>query len=195
MDREATKEIKIGNKVIGGGNPVLIQSMTNTKTEDVSATVEQIQKLEGAGCDIIRCAVPDMEAHCAHIAAQQRDAGRHCSLSATKQQGQIRENKIYHHAQRLTGAHFYFLLQSSPMGQRTIPPLSGEQNPRALGFHGHSHQRIHAREIIPRTLSDKLKRDLCEVSFFISGDIIYVSNNVVSEKEDISVAETSSPHA
>ncbi len=62
MDREATKEIKIGNKVIGGGNPVLIQSMTNTKTEDVSATVEQIQKLEGAGCDIIRCAVPDMEA-------------------------------------------------------------------------------------------------------------------------------------
>ena len=62
MAREATKEIKIGNKVIGGGNPVLIQSMTNTKTEDVSATVEQIQKLEGAGCDIIRCAVPDMEA-------------------------------------------------------------------------------------------------------------------------------------
>lgn len=62
MDREATKEIKIGNKVIGGGNPVLIQSMTNTKTEDVSATVEQIQKLEGEGCDIIRCAVPDMEA-------------------------------------------------------------------------------------------------------------------------------------
>lgn len=62
MAREATKEIKIGNKVIGGGNPVLIQSMTNTKTEDVSATVEQIRKLEGAGCDIIRCAVPDMEA-------------------------------------------------------------------------------------------------------------------------------------
>lgn len=62
MAREATKEIKIGNKVIGGGNPVLIQSMTNTKTEDVSATVEQIQKLEGEGCDIIRCAVPDMEA-------------------------------------------------------------------------------------------------------------------------------------
>lgn len=62
MAREATKEIKIGNKVIGGGNPVLIQSMTNTKTDDVSATVEQIRKLEGAGCDIIRCAVPDMEA-------------------------------------------------------------------------------------------------------------------------------------
>lgn len=62
MAREATKEIKIGNKVIGGGNPVLIQSMTNTKTDDVSATVEQIRKLEEAGCDIIRCAVPDMEA-------------------------------------------------------------------------------------------------------------------------------------
>lgn len=57
-----TKVIKIGNKVIGGGNPILIQSMTNTKTEDVDATVEQILKLEKAGCDIIRCAVPTMEA-------------------------------------------------------------------------------------------------------------------------------------
>lgn len=57
-----TKIIKIGNKVIGGGNPILIQSMTNTKTQDVRATVEQIQKLTAAGCDIIRCAVPDMEA-------------------------------------------------------------------------------------------------------------------------------------
>lgn len=57
-----TKIIKIGNRVIGGGNPILIQSMTNTKTEDVKATVEQIQKLSAAGCDIIRCAVPTMEA-------------------------------------------------------------------------------------------------------------------------------------
>lgn len=57
-----TKVIKIGNRIIGGGNPILIQSMTNTKTEDVSATVEQIQKLSAAGCDIIRCAVPTMEA-------------------------------------------------------------------------------------------------------------------------------------
>ena len=60
--REQTKEIRIGNRVIGAGNPVLIQSMTNTKTEDVAATVAQIHRLEQAGCDIIRCAVPNMEA-------------------------------------------------------------------------------------------------------------------------------------
>ena len=60
--REKTRAIKIGNKIIGGGNPILIQSMTNTKTEDVAATVEQIKRLEEAGCDIIRCAVPTMEA-------------------------------------------------------------------------------------------------------------------------------------
>ena len=54
MYRDNTKIIKIGNKVIGGGNPVLIQSMTNTKTEDVEATVNQILRLEKAGCDIIR---------------------------------------------------------------------------------------------------------------------------------------------
>ena len=60
--REHTKVIKIGDRVIGGGNPVLIQSMTNTKTEDVKATVGQIQALTAAGCDIIRCAVPTMEA-------------------------------------------------------------------------------------------------------------------------------------
>lgn len=57
-----TREVQIGNKVIGGKNPILIQSMTNTKTEDVEATVAQIQKLTAAGCDIIRCAVPTMEA-------------------------------------------------------------------------------------------------------------------------------------
>lgn len=62
MLRKQTKEIHIGNRVIGGNNPVLIQSMTNTKTEDVKATVEQILKLEAAGCEIIRCAVPTMEA-------------------------------------------------------------------------------------------------------------------------------------
>ncbi len=62
MYRENTKAIKIGDKVIGGGNPILIQSMTNTKTQDVEATVKQILELEEAGCDIIRCAVPDMEA-------------------------------------------------------------------------------------------------------------------------------------
>lgn len=62
MYRENTKVIRIGSKKIGGGNPVLIQSMCNTKTEDVEATVAQILKLEAAGCDIIRVAVPTMEA-------------------------------------------------------------------------------------------------------------------------------------
>lgn len=57
-----TKTVQIGNRVIGGGNPILIQSMTNTKTENVEATVEQIKCLTAAGCDIIRCAVPTMEA-------------------------------------------------------------------------------------------------------------------------------------
>lgn len=57
-----TKTVKIGNRIIGGGNPILIQSMTNTKTENVAATVAQIKRLEAAGCDIIRCAVPTMEA-------------------------------------------------------------------------------------------------------------------------------------
>lgn len=60
--RENTREVKIGNVIIGGNHPITIQSMTNTKTEDVEATVEQILKLEAAGCEIIRCAVPTMEA-------------------------------------------------------------------------------------------------------------------------------------
>ena len=59
---KTTRVVRIGNRVIGGGNPVLIQSMTNTKTEDVKATVAQIKELERVGCDIIRCAVPNMEA-------------------------------------------------------------------------------------------------------------------------------------
>ncbi len=57
-----SKIVQIGNRVIGGGNPILIQSMTNTKTENVAATVEQINRLTAVGCDIIRCAVPTMEA-------------------------------------------------------------------------------------------------------------------------------------
>ena len=61
-DREHTRVVRIGDRVIGGGNPILIQSMTNTKTEDVDATVEQILKLEKAGCDLIRCTVPTEEA-------------------------------------------------------------------------------------------------------------------------------------
>ncbi len=60
--RSRTREVRIGDKCIGGGNPVLIQSMTNTKTEDVAATVAQILELERAGCEIIRCTVPNAEA-------------------------------------------------------------------------------------------------------------------------------------
>ena len=57
-----SKEVVIGNVKIGGGNPIAVQSMTNTKTEDVSATVDQINRLVQAGCDIVRVAVPTMEA-------------------------------------------------------------------------------------------------------------------------------------
>lgn len=62
MFRNETKEVRIGNVVIGGKHPVAIQSMTNTKTEDVEATVEQILRLEAAGCEIVRCTVPTIEA-------------------------------------------------------------------------------------------------------------------------------------
>lgn len=62
MERKLTKEIAIGDRVIGGNHPILIQSMTNTKTENIEATVAQIKQLAIAGCDIIRCAIPSMEA-------------------------------------------------------------------------------------------------------------------------------------
>ncbi len=62
MYRNKTKVVRIGDAVIGGGNPILIQSMTNTKTQDAAATIAQIKRLEEAGCEIIRCTVPDMEA-------------------------------------------------------------------------------------------------------------------------------------
>lgn len=62
MYREQSKVIMIGNRAIGGGNPIAIQSMTNTKTEDVEATVAQILALEAAGCEIVRCTVPTIEA-------------------------------------------------------------------------------------------------------------------------------------
>ena len=61
MFREHTREIKIGDRVIGGGNPILIQSMCNTKTADTEATIAQILRLEQAGCEIIRVAAPTME--------------------------------------------------------------------------------------------------------------------------------------
>ena len=60
--REKTRTVRIGGCVIGGGRPILIQSMTNTRTEDVEATVSQILRLEKAGCELIRCTVPTMEA-------------------------------------------------------------------------------------------------------------------------------------
>ena len=62
MYRDNTKIIHIGDRVIGGGNPILIQSMTNTRTENVEETVSQILRLEEAGCEIIRCTVPNEEA-------------------------------------------------------------------------------------------------------------------------------------
>lgn len=60
--RKMTREINIGGVKIGGNNPIAIQSMCNTDTRDVKSTVEQIKKLEKAGCEIIRVAVPDMQA-------------------------------------------------------------------------------------------------------------------------------------
>ncbi len=62
MTRNETKQIRIGDVWIGGGHPIAIQSMTNTRTEDAAATVAQILRLEKAGCEIIRCAVPTREA-------------------------------------------------------------------------------------------------------------------------------------
>ena len=62
QNRRIAKEVSIGAVKIGGEHPIAIQSMTNTKTEDIASTVEQILKLEAAGCEIIRCAVPTMEA-------------------------------------------------------------------------------------------------------------------------------------
>ena len=57
-----TKQIQVGGVPIGGGAPVTIQSMTNTPTQNAQATLDQIQKLASAGCEIVRVAVPDLEA-------------------------------------------------------------------------------------------------------------------------------------
>lgn len=62
MTRSNTRKIRVGDIFIGGDSPITVQSMTNTDTRNISATIEQIKRLEGAGCDIIRCAVPDNEA-------------------------------------------------------------------------------------------------------------------------------------
>ena len=62
MDRKVTRKVKVGNVYVGGDAPVSIQSMTNTDTRDVEATLQQIRELYNVGCEIIRCTVPDMEA-------------------------------------------------------------------------------------------------------------------------------------
>lgn len=62
MLRNKTKEVRIGDVMIGGDHPIAIQSMTNTRTEDIEATVNQIHRLEAAGCEIVRCTVPTQEA-------------------------------------------------------------------------------------------------------------------------------------
>ncbi len=61
-NRKKTKLIHVGTVPVGGGNPVAVQSMTKTDTSDVRSTVRQIRSLESAGCEIIRLAVPDMNA-------------------------------------------------------------------------------------------------------------------------------------
>src|SRR5574340_638192 len=60
--RRKTRELKVGKVGVGGGSPISVQSMTNTNTADVGATVAQIKALEKAGCEIVRVAVPDMDA-------------------------------------------------------------------------------------------------------------------------------------
>ena len=62
MQRTQTRTVQVGNLKLGGGNPVVIQSMCNTDTRDVAATVAQIHALEAAGCELVRVAVPDMKA-------------------------------------------------------------------------------------------------------------------------------------
>lgn len=62
MKRRSTRQLQLGSVMIGGTAPVSVQSMTNTRTDDVAATLKQINELAAVGCDIIRCAVPDMAA-------------------------------------------------------------------------------------------------------------------------------------
>ncbi|MDQ7785705.1 MAG: flavodoxin-dependent (E)-4-hydroxy-3-methylbut-2-enyl-diphosphate synthase, partial [Desulfomonilaceae bacterium] len=62
IQRRATREVRIGSVTVGGGAPIAVQSMANTDTRDVGATVRQIRRLERAGCEIIRVGVPDMDA-------------------------------------------------------------------------------------------------------------------------------------
>ena len=61
FDRKKTVEVRCGNVKIGGNNPIVIQSMTNTKTSDYTSTINQIHSLEKAGCELVRVSVPDEE--------------------------------------------------------------------------------------------------------------------------------------
>ena len=81
MERHITKEVQIGNRWIGGNHPIAIQSMTNTKTEDVAATVAQIKQLTKVGCEIIRCAVPTQEAAAALTEIKNRLPSRWLRIS------------------------------------------------------------------------------------------------------------------
>ena len=62
MTNQKTRQIHVGNIAIGGGAPIVVQSMTNTDTRDAEATLAQIRALAQAGCEVVRCAVPDAEA-------------------------------------------------------------------------------------------------------------------------------------
>lgn len=79
IEKRKTRAVKVGNLTIGGNAPVVIQSMTNTDTRDVSATVEQILRLEEAGCELVRVAVPD---ETASIALEKIKAKIHIPLVA-----------------------------------------------------------------------------------------------------------------
>ena len=115
MYRDNTKMVKIGNCVIGGGNKIAIQSMTNTRTENVKETVKQILALEEAGCDIVRCTVPTQEA---------ADA--------------IREIKRYIHIPLVADIHFDYKLalaaiEAGISGLRLNPGnIGGEDKVRAV---------------------------------------------------------------
>jgi (E)-4-hydroxy-3-methylbut-2-enyl-diphosphate synthase len=80
-----TKQVKIGNKVIGGGSPVLVQSMLNVISTDIEGNVAQAKRIEAAGCDIVRVSVPDLE-------AVKRIASGHQAMSAYKDYNAVLQN-------------------------------------------------------------------------------------------------------
>ena len=82
MKREQTRAFQVGNLTLGGNNHVIIQSMTNTKTKNVEATVKQIQELEDAGCEMVRMAVFDKEDAYAIADIKKQIMGRNQSVSS-----------------------------------------------------------------------------------------------------------------